>query len=156
SCDLRKESSANPTTQACGDLISPLGTKVPLGPYGAVMEINVGVGFENTVNNADTPADAATCQGFANGFGEDPTLTAQLLDTGNIDFSLYPVSRPANWPDGKVPVLSWGNGTCAQPEGYGTLLRYIASQGFVVIAANSRWVGTGTEIKHGLDFAEAA
>jgi Chlorophyllase len=155
SCDLRTESSTNPATQACGSLTSPLGKDIKLGQYGAVMELNVGAGFENTVNGNDSPGNTY-CSGFANGFAEDPKLTTQLLDVGNIDFALYTLYRPANWPDGKVPVLSWGNGTCAQPEGYGTLLRYIASQGFVIIAANSRFVGTGTEIKHGLDFAAAA
>lgn len=155
SCDLKIETSSNPITQACGSLTTPLGVSVQLGQYGAVMEPNVGKGFENTVNAADMPG-STQCDGFAASFNEDQTLTNQLLDVSKIDFSIYTVYRPANWPEGKVPVLSWGNGTCAQPEGYGTLLRYIASQGFVVIAANSRWVGSGTEIKHGLDFAEAA
>jgi pimeloyl-ACP methyl ester carboxylesterase len=52
--------------------------------------------------------------------------------------------------------VTWGNGTCAQPEGYGALLRYIASEGFVVVAANSRWVGGAAEMLKGLDFAIAA
>lgn len=154
-CDLRTETSASPITQACGDITSPLGTDIKLGQYGAVMEPNVGQGFENTVNAADTPG-STTCTGFAAAFNEDQNLTNQLLDTASIDFKLYTVYRPANWPSGPIPVLSWGNGTCAQPEGYGSLLRYIASQGFFVVAANSRWVGSGTEIRHGLDFAEAA
>lgn len=155
SCDLKKESSANPTTQPCGDLTTPLGAAIKLGQYGAVMEPNVGKGFENTVAASDQPG-STQCQTFAASFQEDPTLTAQLLDTGNIDFSIYTVYRPANWPADKIPILSWGNGTCAQPEGYGSLLRYIASQGFFIVAANSRQVGTGAEIKHGLDFAFAA
>jgi hypothetical protein len=155
SCDLGTETSANPITQACGDITSPLGAPIKLGKYGAVMEQNVGQGFENTVNAADTQG-SPTCTAFAAAFNEDQNLTNQLLDTATIDFAVYTVYRPANWPAGKIPVLSWGNGTCAQPEGYGSLLRYIASQGFFVVAANSRWVGSGAEIKHGLDFAEAA
>ena len=55
-----------------------------------------------------------------------------------------------------VPVITWGNGTCAQPEGYGSLLRYIASYGYFIVAANSREVGTGGPLTKGLDFAQAA
>jgi len=154
SCDLATESSQNPTTQACGSVKTPLGATIQLGDLGAVMEPNVGKGFENTVNANDQ--SPAYCQGFAAIFKEDPKLTNQLMDTANIDFSLYTVYRPATWPSGTVPILSWGNGTCAQPEGYGSLLRYVASQGFFVVAANSRFVGSGAEIKHGLDFAFAA
>jgi hypothetical protein len=163
-CDMTKESSTSVITQACGDVITPTGTALQLGPYGAMMDVNVGVGFENP-----DPADSATCPGFVAIFKEDPKISQQLLDvgpqpcatttpnTGNcLNMQLYTVYRPANWPSGKIPVLSWGNGTCAQPEGYGTLLRYIASQGFFVIAANSREVGDGTALTHALDYAAKA
>lgn len=164
-CDQQGETSAAPITQPCGDITSPTGTNVPLGPFGASMDVNVGTGFENT-----NPNDDATCPGFVGLFTGEPTsLTSQLLDTGPqpctttvpntgncLNYTLYSVYRPANWPSGPIPVLSWGNGTCAQPEGYGVLLRYIASYGFFVVAANSREVGSGTEIKHALDFAAAA
>lgn len=140
----------------CGDFTTPTGTKIELGPYGAVMEYNVGTGFENTVAAGDAD-DGTTCRNFAANFKEDPDLTAQLLDTRDLDFSLYTIYRPAKWVDGeKYPVITWGNGTCAQPEGYGALLRFVASHGFVVVAANSRWVGGATEMLHGLDFLEAA
>lgn len=164
-CDQQGETSANPITQPCGDFTSPTGTNVKLGPYGASMDANVGVGFENT-----NPNDDARCPSFVAAFAGEPTqLTTQLLDTGPqpctttvpntgncLNYTLYSVYRPANWPSGQIPVLSWGNGTCAQPEGYGVLLRYIASYGFFVVAANSREVGSGTEIRHALDFAAAA
>jgi hypothetical protein len=115
----------------------------------------VGVGFENAINAADMPG-SATCPGFAALFGEDPERTARLLDTGTLDFALYTVYRPAIWPETPVPIITWGNGTCAQPEGYGALLRFVASHGFLVVAANSRWVGTGAAMRRGLDFAAAA
>jgi hypothetical protein len=73
-----------------------------------------------------------------------------------LNFGLYSVYYPAIWPEGKVPVLSWGNGTCAQPEGYGALLRYIASYGFFIVAPNCREVGNGAALRKGLDFAAAA
>lgn len=163
-CDGTKESSSNVITQACGTFITPTGTSVQLGPYGASMDTNVGKGFENP-----DPMDSAMCPGFANLFMEDPAQTTQLLDVGTqpctedtpntgtcLNMQLYSVYRPAKWPDGKIPVLTWGNGTCAQPEGYGTLLRYIASYGFFVVAANSREVATGADLKKALDFVSAA
>lgn len=163
-CDMTKESSGSPIIQACGDVTGPTGTNVVLGRYGASMDVNVGKGFENT-----DPKDDATCPGFTALFNESKALTDQLLDTGPqpctttdpntgscLNYTLYSVYRPAIWPKEPVPVLSWGNGTCAQPEGYGVLLRYVASHGFFVVAANSREVGSGTQLTHALDFAAAA
>jgi len=120
---------------------------IQLGPYGAVADANVGKGFENTVPSSDTPPQpSSTCQSFVNLFGEDPKLGMQLLTTSmngtTVDFALYTVYRPAVWPSTPVPVITWGNGTCAQPEGYGALLRYVASYGYFVVAANMRQVGT--------------
>lgn len=163
-CDGRTESSAMPITEACGTFTSPTGTKIQLGPYGASMDVNVGKGFENP-----DPMDSPTCPGFAALFMEDQNQTNQLLDVGTqpctddtpntgtcLNMTLYTVYRPATWPKGQIPVVTWGNGTCAQPEGYGSLLRYIASYGFFVVAANSREVGTGADLSKALDFITAA
>ncbi len=170
-CDQSSETSAHPITQACGTFTTLPGTHLQLGQYGASMDVNVGAGFENT-----DPMDDAMCIGtetvpgfLYSVFHEDPTQTAQLADTGPqpcnatapntgdcLDYKLYTVYRPAIWPSGTIPVLSWANGTCAQPESYGGLLRYVASQGFFIVAANSREVGTGVEQTHAIDFAAAA
>lgn len=148
---------------ACTSFTTPTGTTLQLGPYGALMEANVGKGFENEVQMADKPGSSATCSAFTSIFGEDPKLTAQLLQTTidglTLDFALYTVYRPATWKAGETyPVITWGNGTCAQPEGYGALLRFVASHGYVIIAANSRWVGMGSPapMLHALDYAAAA
>ena len=156
-------------TKACNSFTTPTGTMIQLGPYGAQMDVNVGKGWENTVPASDMPPQpSSTCQSFANLFGEDPKLTMQLLTTTmngiTVDFSLYSVYRPAIWPSGPIPVITWGNGTCAQPEGYGALLRYVASYGYFVVAANMRQVGTNNTTGMGnaqpmlraLDFAQAA
>jgi hypothetical protein len=161
-CDARTQSSSKPLYDACGDITGPDGVNLKLGPYGAIMDRNVGKGFENV-----DPMDS--CAGFASLFNEPKATTDQLLDVGTqpcnatapntgtcVDFKLYTVYRPVNWPSGTIPVIAWANGTCAQPEGYGTLLRYVASFGFFVVAANSREVGTGKEPLHALDFAAAA
>jgi hypothetical protein len=140
-----------------------VGTKIQFGPSGAKMDVNVGKGFENP-----DPADNATCPAFTALFNE-PQYTPKLLDVGTqpcnatapntdscLDFKLYSVYYPANWPSGPIPVLVWGNGTCAQPEGYGPLLRYVASYGFFIVAPNSREVGSGAPQKKAIDFAAAA
>jgi pimeloyl-ACP methyl ester carboxylesterase len=86
-------------------------------------------------------------------FAQDPEASAELNDLKGLDLKLYTVYRPASWGEGeRYPLVTWGNGTCAQPEGYAALLRYVASQGFVVVAPNSRYVGSGDAQKRGIDF----
>ncbi|HVY88680.1 MAG TPA: hypothetical protein VG942_07420, partial [Hyphomonadaceae bacterium] len=140
-------------TQPCSSYLNPVGTEIQLGPYGSVMEANVGKGFENANLAGDTDDTLGICPGFVALFGADEQQSEKLLDTKNLDFTLYTLYRPANMVDGeKYPIITWGNGTCAQPEGYGTLLHYIASHGFFVIAANNRFVGGAVEMLHALDF----
>jgi hypothetical protein len=142
--------------EACGTLMTAEGTKIQLGPYGSIMERNMGKGFETMIASGDSDG-GASCISFTSLFAEDPAATERLLDTGDLKFDLYTVYRPVNMKDGeKYPILTWGNGTCAQPEGYGPLLRYVASQGFFVIAANSRWVGGNSAMTKALDYAFAA
>jgi len=135
---------------ACNSFTTPTGVMLPLGPYGAIMDPNVGTGFENAIQSGDMlPANASTCQAFAALFNQSAALTSDLLNTSqngvDLNFALYTVYRPANWGCGETfPIITWGNGTCAQPEGYGALLRYVASYGFFVVAANSREVGSGS------------
>jgi hypothetical protein len=141
----------------CGTFTTQGGTKIQLGPYGALMERNQGKGFEAAVASGDADG-GASCASIVMSFGEDPAQSAPLNDIDGIDFALYTVYRPAEWVEGqKYPIITWGNGTCAKTEGYGALLRYVASQGFFVVAANSRWVGSGNNaMTKALDFAFAA
>ncbi len=141
----------------CGTFITREGTELVLGDQGAVMEPNVGEGFENTINPFDSD-DNATCRAFSETFlGADAPQFDRGLETGDLAFDLYTIYRPAEWAANKgAAIVLWGNGTCAQPESYGALLRYVASQGFFVIAPNSRWVGSGNELVRALDFAIAA
>jgi Chlorophyllase enzyme len=156
-------------SKACSSFTTPTGTTIQLGPYGAILDPNVGKGFENTVQTSDMGTQPSSqCQTFANLFMENANLTTLLLTTTmngvTTDFALYSVYRPAVWPDKPVPVITWGNGTCAQPEGYGALLRYVASYGYFVVAANDRQVGTADTTGTGstqpmlraLDYAAAA
>ena len=154
------------TTDPCGTYTTAVGTttpgrKVQLGPLGGQMDKNVGKGFENTVASADMDRTPASCQSFVDLFQQDKLQSSLLLDVRDLDFALFSVYRPANWEEGKTyPILTWGNGTCAMPEGYGALLRYIASYGYVIFAANSRQVSdltiTPKPMVRALDFAFAA
>lgn len=138
------------STSPCGTYVTTSGESLPLGKYGVVMDRNVGKGFENRVNFLDS---ASGCRSFTRLFGGDPAESEQLLNITGLKLALYTVYRPAKWVEGETyPIVTWGNGTCAQPEGYGALLRYVASQGFVVIAPNSRYVGSGNEQRKGIDF----
>lgn len=141
-------------TRACKGSKTPNDETVLFGPYGAIFEYNVGQGFEVPKSASDTEAGCIT---FGSLFGEDPTQTAELMDLRDLDLTLYTVYRPYNWVEGETyPVITWGNGTCAQPNGYRSLLMYVASYGYVVFAANSRYTGSNGAMTRALDFAEAA
>ncbi|MBF6274352.1 MULTISPECIES: alpha/beta hydrolase [Nocardia] len=56
----------------------------------------------------------------------------------------YPTDVAARGP--RHPIITWGNGTAAQPRQYAHLLRHLASWGFVVIATENRSTGTGVDI----------
>jgi hypothetical protein len=151
-----KEKCEGGSLDACSSFVTSAGVDIALGPYGAIMEPNVGAGFENAIAAGDAD-DNATCSGFTALFGADSDQTAKLLDTGTLDFALYTLYRPVNLVEGETyPIITWGNGTCAAPEGYGALLRYVASHGFFIVAPNSRWVGSGDAQKKGVDFMLAA
>jgi hypothetical protein len=137
----------------CSSFVTRDGVNIPLGPYGSLTDRNVGQGYEAPVSPTD---NAATCTAFAALFGEDPAATAELVNIGDLNLALYTVFRPANMQPGqKFPLITWGNGTCAQPEGYGALLRFVASHGFIVVAANGRFVANGAMI-NAVNFMSAA
>jgi hypothetical protein len=125
------------------------------GPYEVATEKNVGEEFRND-NVTD---DSAFCRSFVGSImlpGEgnaDEELTNYPSD---MDRQLYTLFRPKTLAEGKTyPVITWGNGTCAQPLLYSELLEHIASHGFIVVATNSTSVGSGMEMQRGLDFVIA-
>jgi dienelactone hydrolase len=147
-CGMReKEACSSVQMVDIGDLIK--GAEIPLGPYGAIMEQNLGAGFEIPVASGE-----ANCNSIAASFGEPADVTANVADLQDVDLKLYTVYRPACMREGEsYPVITWGNGTCGQTEGYGPLLRYVASYGYVVVAANSRFTGGNGAMTKALDFA---
>ena len=148
---------------ACSSLMTP---EIPLsdgttwgnielmqGPYGSYVEWNEGADFANPENLLE-----ATCNMVTALFGEPQSVTDDILDLNNQDLKLYTVFRPACMKKAETyPVITWGNGTCGQVGGYAALLSTVASYGFVIIAANSRWTDQGNnEMLKALDFAKAA
>jgi hypothetical protein len=150
-CKMRdKFACSSFTTVDVGTLVKA--TEFKLGPYGAIMEQNVGKGFEVPEN-----ASESGCPAVASLFGEPADVTADTSDLKDVDLTLYTVYRPACPADGeKFPVITWGNGTCGQTEAYGGLLRYVASHGYIIFASNSRYTGGNGAMTKALDFAEAA
>jgi len=134
----------------CKSGITTYGVNTPFGPYGVSSEYNLGAGFET-----DGTDDSAFCNAvFIPSFGADPVGSADLMDTHDLDWQLYTVFYPGVMPEGeKFPLITWGNGTCAMPEGYGPLLRSVASYGYIIVAANSRSAGSaGAPMIKALDF----
>ena len=132
---------------AAGETI--YGVKQDFGPYGVRSVYNVGEAF----NTGNGPGDFSICSVFIDSFGADPKGSADLKMTHDLNFGLFSVFYPGCMPEGeKFPVITWGNGTCAMPEGYGPLLRYVASFGYIVVAANSVQTGGGTQMRKAIDF----
>jgi len=81
-----------------------------------------------------------------------PFDTFSDLSTGpGNDFSLF---RPADPGQGGVlhPVVTWGNGTFAIPLFYFDFLDHLASHGFIVIASNDLFTGSGEAMLEGVDW----
>jgi hypothetical protein len=130
------------------------------GPYGGKIDWNQGADTE-FVN--DVSLMEAFCIPYGvETFNEPKPVTDELLNTRDLDYSLYTIFRPACMKEGEeYPVITWANGTCGLTHGYGGLLATVASHGFVVIASNSTWTGSttspgGVPVQlRALDYAEA-
>jgi hypothetical protein len=150
-CQMRDTSACSSyLTVDVGTLVK--GAEFQFGPYGAIMEYNIGKGFEVPKN-----ASEDGCATVDASFGEPKNVTDDTADLKDVDLTLYTAYRPACMAEGETyPVITWGNGTCGQTESYGALLRYIASYGYVVFASNSRYTGSNGAMTKALDFAASA
>jgi hypothetical protein len=131
----------------------PLPASDQPGPFEVLVEKNVGEGFDNPINANDRP-NAGFCLVFAGAFSQDAEANADFVEIpSDLDMALHTLYRPAELQSGvRYPVLAWGNGTCALPDGYDSLLRHVASHGFLVIAPHSRWVGSGEPQANAIDY----
>ncbi len=67
------------------------------------------------------------------------------------DGSSFAVFRPSPYSalSFPSPIVTWGNGTGANPSDYGTLLSHLASWGFTVIASTLPDTGSGRQLLQG-------
>ena len=150
-----KDTELIPIPLTDGSAYGPVTMKA--GPYGAKTEWNEGAGteFVNPVN----PSEPVCLPTGIDTFAEPTSVTDDLKNTRELDYSLYTIFRPACMKDGETyPVITWANGTCGLTHGYALLLGTVASYGFVVIASNSTWTNTAptnTVQLRALDYAEA-
>jgi hypothetical protein len=135
----------------CAAGTSIYGVHQKYGPYGVRSEYNVGSGAAGSDFNAAFPIGG--CGVFISGFMADPIGSMDLMNVHDLNFDKFTVFYPGCMPDGeKFPLITWGNGTCAMPEGYGPLLRTVASYGYIIVAANDLATGAGASMMKGIDF----
>ncbi len=77
--------------------------------------------------------------------GPFDVVTAQMVGPTGAHFDLF---RPSSYAalSFPSPIVTWGNGTGADPADYGTLLTHLASWGFTVIASTLPDTGSGQDI----------
>lgn len=72
-----------------------------------------------------------------------PNRDGNLNPTGGTTTYSCTLYRPPLANNTRYPVVTWANGTNAQPTQYEYLLKHLASWGFIVIAVNDRNTGVG-------------
>jgi len=79
---------------------------------------------------------------------------AVLIDevSSNAGEPLYRIYYPAFQANETYSVISWGNGTGANPDRYDELLSHLASWGYIVIDSYSETTGTGKEIIEAIEY----
>ena len=117
------------------------------GPYAFVEESNVGAGFP-TAGFDDTVLCEIAVPSLTNGKATPEQVATFIKYPAALNPRLHTIIRPQTLEAGKkYPVVVWGNGTCAAPNYYRTLLNHLASHGFVVITPNSRQVTSDDLLK---------
>jgi hypothetical protein len=91
-------------------------------------------------------ADPAAAGPFATVTENNVGPTAGVGTAGAGSAPQFTMFRPKDMTQGGLchPVVTWGNGTGANPSMYKVLLNNLASHGFVVIGSNSPNVAQGT------------
>jgi pimeloyl-ACP methyl ester carboxylesterase len=118
------------------------------GPLEIVVEQNVGESFRNNVSD-----DTETCKMIMEKLLGSNVPDSLIHYPAGMDWQLYTLFRPKNLENGrKYPVITWGDGTCSNPQTFATILKHLASHGFLVIASNYRQVGDGTVMLHAVEF----
>jgi pimeloyl-ACP methyl ester carboxylesterase len=81
-----------------------------------------------------------------------PVATTVRENVGpGASFTLFEPAVPGEGGE-RHAVITWGNGTLSQPFDYFGLLDHLASYGFIVIASNSRFTGSGQQMIEGVEW----
>lgn len=78
-------------------------------------------------------------------------VTARTI-TDPVSGGTFALYYPSDLAGTEHPVVTWGNGTGAGPQNYDTLLRHLASWGFVVIDSTNPQTEKGTDILAGVRY----
>ena len=100
------------------------------------------------------PAQAAnTIEQQYNVAGTWAVSTQTVVDGANTYKLFYPTNLGAGGVD--HPIITWANGTSANPDNYTGLLNRLASWGYVVVASTSGTTGNGTMVLAGAQYMVA-
>jgi hypothetical protein len=77
--------------------------------------------------------------------GPYATTVSTVTIGGHLTFDIFSPSHYNALPF-KSPIITWGNGTDANPDQYVTVLSHFASYGFTVVASTLANTGSGVEI----------
>lgn len=80
--------------------------------------------------------------------GSNSVTTTTETGYNNDTLMIY---YPTNL-DGNYPLITWGNGTWANPTQYSELLTHIASYGFIIVCSYDSDQGTGELMKNAADY----
>lgn len=81
-----------------------------------------------------------------------PEQVSTRMVTDPVSGGTFALYHPSDLGDSTHPVVTWGNGTGAGPRNYDTLLRHLASWGFVVIDSTNTQTGDGVDILAGATY----
>ncbi|HWE66784.1 MAG TPA: hypothetical protein VG298_09080 [Acidimicrobiales bacterium] len=82
--------------------------------------------------------------------GEFEVATTSVSDDGGrATYEIF-YPRPLGRDGGRHPMVTWGNGTAAQPRQYPGVLHQLASWGMVVVASTSKRTGKGHQMLEGV------
>ncbi|GAB4012439.1 poly(ethylene terephthalate) hydrolase family protein [Nocardioides ultimimeridianus] len=98
-----------------------------------------------------TAATADGCPGV-NGDYAGPGPFGVTTEAGDSAHTVYRPTNLGRQGCTSHPVIIWGNGTYATPSVYAGLLKHLASEGFIVVAANTTQSGSGQEMLAGIDW----
>ena len=120
------------SVEPCRSITTSSGTKIDLGPYGSVMDKNMGAGFESTIASGDSDG-GATCAGFTSIRRDPRRRTCYRPEDLKFD---HVTSTSCKRVDGESNIT--GQRHLRQLEATVMLLLFACMS--VIVAANSPWV----------------